>query len=148
MGQTARRRQVSTLIDRDLWKQAMNKDIVFARALELGVEIMLGGSSEIEELQANEDIIKSQLAAVRSKIKMLQGKPPEEGIDKKIILEHIKLIERHSVNLAAGCGINFLTKNWNHTTSMKVVPLDYLKVLKRYQAGEFTNNGEVLKSDK
>ncbi len=139
--ETKNKKQINTLIDRRLWHDAKMSKISWARALELGIELMLGNTKKLEKLREEKKALLMKIKYINGKIAEIENEQKKKEEQKEIIKKHIQLLKESAEILDRD--ISFLkgrTRLWNNTTRMMLSPDEFWKLIQKFKGGEFDEN--------
>jgi len=158
MTESANKKQVNTLLDRELHKEAVLHDINWARALELGVTLMLGGNKEEKELR-------QELTELHGREKYIETRLDEIARVSNARADLLDIIKNPGLRFPTGArghnnplaymkatidalennrgSLEPRTRVWNSVTNMDMSQNEFLEACKRAEAGEFDNNGHA-----
>lgn len=149
MGASEYKKTISTTIEKELWKQAQVNDISWARALEVGVEILLGSNLDLEAKKERVAKLRAEAEGIEFQIKKLEAereaKVEAQESELEDVMPYLDLLKETSEALSKNP--NFIkgrTKIWNNKTGQNLRKIDLLELCRRCERGEFnggSNNG-------
>ena len=129
-------RIVTTSVSEELWKKVKEKNISWARALGVGIETLLGGKHNYEELKEERNKLETRLTSVNNEIRAIEKKLREEKEIEEVAAKHKKILEKSVEVLGKDIGmLSGRTRLFNSTTGLKLTENDFMQLVRKYEDG-------------